>query len=181
MLRTARRGGLLPAKEKKAEGRSAEASKASHTGSVGSSQPIDTASAARATATSSAPTWDTNIVPTDSNAGPYLTTPGGEVDWLAALEAQLGLGLTSASTASASASAPVAATDSVQGHVGGSFSAPGAWPAWDHDHPLFLNPDLGPGADPGDAVPFVGLEDFFVPPELDDLLAGLEARAGNGW
>lgn len=37
--------------------------------------------------------------------------------------------------------------------------------------PLFLNGDLGTAMGPSDSQPFVGLEDFFVPAELDDLLA----------
>ncbi|KAL1405753.1 hypothetical protein Q8F55_007426 [Vanrija albida] len=40
--------------------------------------------------------------------------------------------------------------------------------------PLFLSGDLGTSAAPSDAVPFVGLEDFFLPPGLDDLLAGYD-------
>jgi hypothetical protein len=40
--------------------------------------------------------------------------------------------------------------------------------------PLFLNGELGTSVRPSDAVNFVGLEDFFVPPELDTLLSGFD-------
>lgn len=73
---------------------------------------------------------------------------------------------------------------------GGSEPIPPAWiDAFDHMNPavldghgriginkdaplpLFLNGDLGTAMGPSDSQPFVGLEDFFVPAELDELLA----------
>ena len=73
---------------------------------------------------------------------------------------------------------------------GGSEPIPPAWiDAFDHMNPavldghgriginkdaplpLFLNGDLGTAMGPSDSRPFVGLEDFFVPAELDELLA----------
>ena len=39
--------------------------------------------------------------------------------------------------------------------------------------PLFLNGDLGTSVAPTDAVPFTGLEAFFVPAELDQFLSSL--------
>jgi len=45
--------------------------------------------------------------------------------------------------------------------------------------PLFLNGELGTSVRPSDTVNFVGLEDFFVPPELDTLLSGFRENMGQ--